>query len=647
MSPLNRLSSARRVAARAGARAREPWTLAVVAALLAVLAFYSWTALTTARTFPSQVEVGGRDYFNLLTDALLDGRASLPVKPSPELLALDDPYDPAQNRATFRLHDLSLYDGRYYMYWPPTPVVTVFLPGRLLLLGGDLPERVAIIIYLFAGLLIGLALMRYLVRRYLPDTPRWMLALAGLALATANVAPYLLRRPTVYEVAISAGYCFTLAAAYLLLRGALEEPGRWRRLLGGSVCLGLATGSRPSLAVAGTLAVAALVYLLRSGQLPDWGLRRRAALVLFGPASLAVVLLLFYNFFRFEDFTELGLVYQLNDLDPYPPAGFAHVLPSLYFYLLIPANFDLNFPFFHLPPPPNYPGTVPFGFNREPVSGLIANAPIVLLAFVALPMMLRSSLQPRRDLARVMLVAMGVGAILVLAIVVPIYSATMRYSTDFTTFFLLCGLLAWMLLAQMASSRRLFSRLIAVGGAVLILYSATLGVAISFTGEWNGLRFGRPETYERLERAASFLPVAATAIVGRPVITEVTSPAGVGLQTRWSDLGVGRPFTLNIGRQAPATLEIVSPDRREVVLRAGTLQPAGGARTGGVPIRIPERPQFSSRLPITGATAEARIRLERGLNYVDLLAPPPGSRLVTVGIPTVTLQDVRLADAER
>ena len=252
MSLLNPYESARpvgRLAGRVRDLAGDRRAMAVMAALAAVLAFYSWTAVTSARTFPTELDVGGRDYFNLLTDAFLHGQADLLVDPSPRLLALDDPYDPAQN-ITARLHDLSFYEGRYYMYWPPTPVLTLFLPGRVLLLGGDLPERAAIVIYLFVGLLIALALLRYLVRRYLPGTPGWMLAMGGLALATANVAPYLLRRPTVYEVAISAGYCFTMAAVYLLLRGALEESGRWRRLLGGSVCLGLAIGARANLAVA-------------------------------------------------------------------------------------------------------------------------------------------------------------------------------------------------------------------------------------------------------------------------------------------------------------------------------------------------------------------------------------------------------------
>jgi len=615
-----------------------------LAALSLVLAFYSWTAWSTARTFPNQVDVGGRDYFNLLTDAFVHGQVSLLVEPSPQLLALDDPYDATKNILANRAHDLSLYEDRYYAYWPPTPVFTLFLPVRILFLGGDLPERVAIVIYAFVGLLFALALLRWLVRRNLPETPGWMLALAGLAIATANIAPSLLRRPTVYEVAISAGYCFTMAAAYFLLRGTLEEPGRWRRLLAGSVCLGLAVGARATLVVAGAFALAALIVLLRRGHLPDWISRRRAALVLFGPVVLAVVLTLAYNAVRFDDLTEFGLVYQLNDLDPYPPGGLKHLLPGLYFYLLAPTDLDLNFPFFHLPFPAEFPGAVPAGYNTEPVSGLLPNAPIVLLAFAALPLMVvRSAVPQRRELGWVMLAAMGVGVLMVLVVVVPIYAATLRYSMDFTTLFLVPGLLAWMLLAQIPKNRRV-GKLIAVAGAGLVLYSAVLGVALSFIGEKDGLRAGRPQTYERLEKAASILPIAATAVAGHPVITEVTSLAGFGKQAGWLDLSVGRLFVLHVGYEEAARLKIVSPGRRDVLLRAVARAPAAG--TAGVAIRNRDRPEIST-LPVTNADAEARVPLERGLNYIELRAidPPAPTKGKNLRAPrAVSLENVRLVE---
>jgi len=152
-------------------RRRLAQIVAAVLGLGLVLAFYSWTAATSAESFPTELSLAGRDYYNHLTDALLRGRAALLVEPPPGLLALQDPYDPAQYAAFAPPHDMSLFDGRYYVYWGPTPAVTLFLPARLLLLGNDLPERAALVIFSFAGLLVSLALLRSAARRLLPGTP--------------------------------------------------------------------------------------------------------------------------------------------------------------------------------------------------------------------------------------------------------------------------------------------------------------------------------------------------------------------------------------------------------------------------------------------------------------------------------------------
>ena len=73
------------------------------------------------------------EYFPLMVEGWLQGRLDLPL-PEPEgLLSLSDPHDPVANEP-FRhageqgVHDLSLYDGRLYMYWGPTPALVAFLP---------------------------------------------------------------------------------------------------------------------------------------------------------------------------------------------------------------------------------------------------------------------------------------------------------------------------------------------------------------------------------------------------------------------------------------------------------------------------------------------------------------------------------------
>src|ERR1035441_4087362 len=94
--PLNRAS-----------RGRLPVLLFV-----AVAAFYFATAWVCgpASNWHGQTS----EYYALLTDAFLAGQTSLLVPPPSELLALPNPYDPLRN-GEFRLHDASLYHGKYYL----------------------------------------------------------------------------------------------------------------------------------------------------------------------------------------------------------------------------------------------------------------------------------------------------------------------------------------------------------------------------------------------------------------------------------------------------------------------------------------------------------------------------------------------------
>src|SRR5262245_32215828 len=64
---------------------------------------------------------GPRYFHELLGDAFAAGQLSLVVQPSPQLLALSDPYDPRNRENIPFLHDASLYQGKYYVYWGPFP----------------------------------------------------------------------------------------------------------------------------------------------------------------------------------------------------------------------------------------------------------------------------------------------------------------------------------------------------------------------------------------------------------------------------------------------------------------------------------------------------------------------------------------------
>jgi hypothetical protein len=106
---------------------------ALVAFCALVGAYYLWTIWSSGS--PIAFNRDRIDYYNLLSDGFLDGHLHLNVAPEPGLLTLPNPYDPAANQG-LRVQDLSLYDGKYYLYWGPTPALLLFIPFRLLALDG-------------------------------------------------------------------------------------------------------------------------------------------------------------------------------------------------------------------------------------------------------------------------------------------------------------------------------------------------------------------------------------------------------------------------------------------------------------------------------------------------------------------------------
>ncbi|WP_019217529.1 hypothetical protein [Legionella tunisiensis] len=103
----------------------EKWLCrwAIITYVLMVYAFYP--------AFHLSFNAVPQSLYQYLTESFLSGHLNLLVSPSPELLQLADPYDPIQN-SHFRLHDASLYKGKYYLYFGPLPVVVFYLPFKLL-----------------------------------------------------------------------------------------------------------------------------------------------------------------------------------------------------------------------------------------------------------------------------------------------------------------------------------------------------------------------------------------------------------------------------------------------------------------------------------------------------------------------------------
>ena len=463
-------------------------------AFACVVAFYAWTAGTSGFPFKPARNVWG--YYDLQARAFKAGQLSLLIPPSQKLMALPDPYDPRQNEG-LRLHDAALYKGRYYLYYGPTPALVLFAPFRMLT-RLDLPEPVAIAIFCSIGLLFSFLLYRFLCRLYLPETPGWLVAACFPALAFGNVAPFLLRRPQHYEVAIAAGYGLVFASLYFFASGALGERISRFRLMLGSLLLGLAGGARfPQFAaIAAPLALSVyLSFRLRGAPTRRWVL---TALAVWVPVTACLFLLGLYNYLRFDSWTDFGLRYTLQGLvsaREYTFLDLERLPTSLRYYLVVPPRFVRVFPFVILQP--EWYWRPPPGYVLEPVAGVLPMVPLVGVLGLA-PAFAWLLWRSNRGLLASTGLLLAIGCTLLLFF--SLSAGTMRYVVDFATFLLLPALLWWCAGLNALRRRRWAFRGAAAVFVLLLATTVGLNAAVSVTGYYNNLAASNPATYRALQQ---------------------------------------------------------------------------------------------------------------------------------------------------
>ena len=251
-------------------------------ALAALMALGCYAAL--ARAWGSPWHTSQFAYYNYLADALLHGQINLRVLPPTTA-------------------DLSLFHGRYYLYWPPLPAI-LLMP--FVALFGVRFSDVAFTIALGAANVGVVARLLRLAGRHgvaaLNPTRRALLVLF-FALGTVHVT--LAPHGRVWFTGQLIGF-LCVALGYM---AALGRRGYAAFALAGLAFAG-ALLTRNHLALAGAWPA---WYLLRR----DWplGWRKLLARALAGltPVLLAVALLAIYNWLRFGSPSDNGLAYhQMN-----------------------------------------------------------------------------------------------------------------------------------------------------------------------------------------------------------------------------------------------------------------------------------------------------------------------------------------------
>jgi hypothetical protein len=334
----------------------ERWTWSFAFLVLGLIGFF-FSAAGGPRFAPLPA-----DYYSLQTAGFLKGQLNVAVQPHPGLLALADPYDPVAN-APFRIHDMTFWNGKYYLYFGVAPALLVFLPIRVLT--GWYPTEPTVVAFSLAVGLIFSARILLLVRRcWFPRASSFLCFFLIAAQGLASPTLLLTLSPQFYQVPIAFAYAFAMTGFWCLARLMVEPVSlRLGWLTAASTCLGLTLASRPNYVLGAFLLIPVFFWCLhRSGGGGTklsvvFGLAVRCFL----PIAAIGSALLLYNWLRFDHLTEFGMRYQLagQSFVHFTPLSGANLRPHATAYVSSSLWWQPYFPFLE-----TSDGEAPYGVVR-------------------------------------------------------------------------------------------------------------------------------------------------------------------------------------------------------------------------------------------------------------------------------------------
>lgn len=435
-----------------------------VAAVLAVLTAYVYFGSGRTWSFPrvpwerTHQQRFTERYYAGQAEGFLRGRLDLPYPIDPRWKQVTNAYDFGARDAhglAWEMWDASLYNGRFYLYFSPVPVVLFYLPFRLI--GGGYPsDPLAATFFLSWAFLASVAFLRRAEAR-----PAWILVV-GLA----NVAPYMLGFVRAYEVAVAAGMAMTATFAYMLLRW--YESQQTKHAVWAGLWLALAMATRPNLIVLGLV----FVYVLRRH-------RRALAFALIPLIAVGGAMMLF-NYARFSNPFELGITYQISYAPMWraAPCSLCDMPTAIRFvnntvhYVFWAPRFMSEFPYVAMQKNALDP-SISFAGGAEEILGVAALNPLTLLgSFVALALLSRRE-RPLRAAVAVMACAW-----LVLFGLATCRWVTARYALDFM---LLMTVASVVCIEQARALLPARTRVLGVVLGGVALYSIATALLLGFT----------------------------------------------------------------------------------------------------------------------------------------------------------------------
>ena len=289
-----------------------------------------------------------RVYSIELVNSIKEGKVNIEIEEETlEILKnLNNPYDFSQF-SKYDMNDcfdIAYYNEKVYLYYGILPALILLLPINLIT-GEFLSISYGTLFFLALAAFFTVKLVAEIIHRYFKKTPLSLVILFSIFMLFNNKLLCLMSRPYVYEFVIAAGYCFVMAGVSIFLEYLRTQ--RKSRLLMACILMALAVACRPP-----TLFISIIIFIKLLYDIIHKIKKKQTReivpviLIIIIPYLIVGILLMIYNYVRFENIFEFGANYQVSVTD-FRKFGtnINRILIGLSTYFISPVSLIPNFPF--------------------------------------------------------------------------------------------------------------------------------------------------------------------------------------------------------------------------------------------------------------------------------------------------------------
>lgn len=322
-------------------------------------------------------------------DAIYNGRNYLDIEPTPELLAMENPYDISAREVSgvYYKWDRAFYNGKYYSFYGMTPVLLYYFPFYFIS-GGYLPTinmaslffGILSVIFMFGAILTFL-------KRFNKSPNFMLLILALLGASFTTGIYYLVDYSNIYTLPGITSTCFLFLSLWLGFSACSQKSAGKQavQLIFCGVAFALCFEARATKALSALMLAPLFIGIILN---KDYNIKRKvgAAASFLIPVAIGLSAVMMYNNARFDSPLEFGPSYQLTVSNVNANTLEFSLIPfALAHFFLQPLSFTGTFPFIDI----NFTNFSNYGkYAYTDASAGLITYPVLFAAILILPFLL-------------------------------------------------------------------------------------------------------------------------------------------------------------------------------------------------------------------------------------------------------------------